>query len=577
MLRIPATLLSLLLLHFELGTVSAKPGRRPKYTVDENNNIINNYNDLYTLNLTVAGTVFNVMLDTGSTDAWVAPTDTDVLSGNFTDTGAVAAIFYGDGSNFVNGTVGIAEVEVAGQKIADQAFINVLNSVGEEFDQEHGVIGLIGLGFDGPSGDIPAALTKAGYNGSEVGKSVLTNIFDQNPTFGRFFAFSLSRVGDVADSADASLTISGYDDRYTAVQDAPLLLQHPPNSGMWSVQTDDVAINGVTIPWISSSATSPKAPKTVLLDTGTSNILVSQELRDAIYSAVPGAILAANSSIPNPNFNQDNDVWVIPCDTPVNLTVKFAGLDYPIHPLDVTDVSFLVGPDGNNYTVCINSVTNGGSVLGENLDALYGDSMLRNVYTVFSFGNETTPPHVQLLSDTQTDEAAQDFALVRSEILASSPLELSPQDIINLFDGPSSNSSDVPSSTSSSIGTTTPTPIQTSATASSPTETASDPPSDDNSADLSKVTSGKPAVNLADSDSTTSNSDSAAAKWGPIIVGLLGANLLVLLVLTFLGVMNYIRGGRTTGASRAVNASYVPVKLKDEGVPRRSSFERYND
>jgi hypothetical protein len=106
-------------------------------------------------------------------------------------------------------------------------------SVGEESDQDSGIFGLVGLGFDGPSGSIPAALTNAGFNGTEIGKSVLTSIYDQDLTKGRFFSFSLSRVGDVEDTADASLVISGFDDKYASVQSAPLLPQFPVNSGAW--------------------------------------------------------------------------------------------------------------------------------------------------------------------------------------------------------------------------------------------------------------------------------------------------------------------------------------------------------
>ncbi|KAJ7684330.1 hypothetical protein DFH06DRAFT_1288673 [Mycena polygramma] len=125
MLRFPPPLLSLLFLHLQLWPVSAKPGRRPQYTMDADNNIVNNYNDRYTVNLTVAGTSVNVMLDTGSTDMWVAPIGG--ISGSFKNTGASAEIAYGDGSNFVNGTVGLGLVEIAGFSIPEQAFINVTN------------------------------------------------------------------------------------------------------------------------------------------------------------------------------------------------------------------------------------------------------------------------------------------------------------------------------------------------------------------------------------------------------------------------------------------------------------------
>jgi hypothetical protein len=107
--------------------------------------------------------------------------------------------------------------------------IKLSQSAGEESD----IFGLVGLGFDGPNGTIPSALTNAGFNGTEIGKSVLTSIYDQDVTKGQFFSLSLSRFGDVEDTADASLVINGFDDKYASVQFAPLLPQFPVNSGAW--------------------------------------------------------------------------------------------------------------------------------------------------------------------------------------------------------------------------------------------------------------------------------------------------------------------------------------------------------
>ncbi|KAJ6500805.1 aspartic peptidase domain-containing protein [Mycena sanguinolenta] len=576
--RFSVSLLSLLFFHLELWSVSAKPGRRPQYTVDADNNIVNNYNDRYTVNLTVAGTSVNVMLDTGSTDAWVAPLGG--ISGSFNDTGAFAAIYYGDGSNFVNGSIGLGLVEIAGMSIPNQAFINVTNSVGEESDVAQGIFGLVGLGFDGPDGSIPAALTAAGYNGTDIGKSVLSSIYAQNPSDGHFFAFSLSRVGDVEDSADASLTIAGYDPKYIGVQSAPLLPQYPLNSGRWSVLTEGISVGGSDIPWTALGSDVPKGQAAVLFDTGTTNFLVSAALRDAIYSAVPGAVLAKNSSIPNPKFSEDDDVWVVPCGTAVNMTTKFAGQEFPIHPLDLTDLTVLVGPDGKNYTVCTGSATNGGPILGPGLDALYGDSFLRNVYSVFSFGNDSTPPHVQLLADTQTDAAAADFFTVRAELLESSPPELSPKDIISLFDGSSSGSSSVSATATATATTTTPVSTPASATTTTPVSTPASATQATTAADAdvpactvpassdALANSGKPALNLAE----TNASGNGVYNYGPIIVGLLAANLVLLLVVAFFSVMTYVRNGRKSGPSRALNPSYVPVKLKEDfdGAPRSS-------
>ncbi|KAF7298353.1 Six-hairpin glycosidase [Mycena kentingensis (nom. inval.)] len=595
--RLPATLLSLLLLHLQLWSVSAKPGRRPHYAMDEDNNIVNNYNDRYTVELTVDGTPVNVMLDTGSTDMWVAPPGG--LSGKGKKTGAVAALYYGDGSNFVNGSVDLGSVEIAGYTIADQAYINVLNSVGEESDRALGIFGLVGLGFDGPFGTVPGALTEIGLNGTEVGEAVLSSIFKANPTKGQYFSFSLNRIGDVGDTADATLVISDVDPAYSAVLNAPVLPQYPARSQRWSIVSEGISVNGQQVPWKSYNKAVPANHATVLLDTGTTNFLVPAEVRDAVYSAVPGAVLSRNSSIPNLKFSEDEDTWVIPCNTPVNITTRFAGQDLVIHPLDLSDMAFLTGPDGKNYTVCIGSMTNGGPILGSSFDALYGDSFLRNVYSVFSFGNATSGPYVQLLPDlTSMDVAVADFHVVRGELLENAPQELAPADIIRLFDGPSAVTAIHGSATASASVPVASASATTSASASGYPTTGSglgggSDSDSGSSASIPECTppagsdalkNSKNAVGTLSENDTSSSSSSSSSmdKWGPIIVGLLSANLLLLILVAALGVMNCVRNGRTAGATRGGNAKYAPVKLKEDAFAApRGSYEhdqvRYSD
>ncbi|KAJ7288684.1 aspartic peptidase domain-containing protein [Mycena rebaudengoi] len=521
MLRLPATLFSLLILSGDLYPVSAKPGhghRRPNHY----DNILNQSNDRYTVNLTVAGVPVNVMLDTGSTDMYVDPPK-GIKASTYNNTGVYAAIYYGDGTNYVNGTVGLGLVDIAGHQIPMQAFIKVTNSVGEEGDREDGIFGLVGLGFDGPDGSIPAALSSSGEDGEDLGKSVLANIFDQEMGKERFFALSLSRAGDRRGSAEASLSIGEYSKSYTDVQYAPMLPQYPENSGAWSILYEGMSVNGKPIAY---KADKKGSPSSVLLDSGTSNFLLPNDLVDAIYGAVPGAVIAKNSTIPNTKWSADEDVWVVPCETAVNVSVSFGGQDFPIHPLDITDLTVLIGPDGKNYTICTGSITNGGDVVNRN--AIFGDSFLRNTYTVFAFGNKTQPPYIQLLSQTQRGRAARDFARVRSNLLDDSPPELSPRDVINLFDFPTPEES-------------------------------------------GRKTSGKASVDLADDASSSSGTNSQVAKYGPIIVGLLGANLVVLIVLVCLALLNCVRTGRSEGPSRALGVKYAPVKFKETESSRFSA------
>ncbi|KAJ7755248.1 family S53 protease-like protein [Mycena metata] len=63
-----------------------------------------------------------------------------------------------------------------------------------------------------------------------------------------------------------------------------------------------------------------------------------------------------------------------------------------------------------------------------------------------------------------------------------------------------------------------------------------------------------------DSATGTDGSDGSVRKYGPIIIGLLSGNLVLLLILVILGVGQYIRRGGTARQS----SKYAPVKLREE-------------
>ncbi|KAJ7613901.1 aspartic peptidase domain-containing protein [Mycena polygramma] len=495
------------------------------YLNNADNDLTNSCNTRYTINVTVAGTVVNAFVDTGSTDLWLNPPGGVI--GAFNSTGVAAKLDFGDGTYFVNGTIGLAKVAIAGQKVPAQAFLNVTENIG--FTGEYGIVG---LSFDVPGfARIPAALTAAKLDGAVVGKSFLSSVFDQNPDKGRFFALSLSRLFDPKDSADAGLDIAELDEKYTAVQAAPVLPQYPSDSIQWSILSDGIQVNGAPITWPSNTESTPEGKNVVLLNSGTSNILVPAEIRDAIYSNVPGAVLAKSSRIPNSQWSSDRDVWVVPCSTPIRMSTFFGGQRIRIHPLDVVDLTTAVGPDGQNYTICVGAITNGDVLSAGSLDANFGDTFLRNTYTVFNFGNETTKPHVQLLSVTPRG-AANDFKRVRAKALRNGPPELAPADIIALFDA---------ASTSGSSGA-----------------------------------DGKLSNNLAAAASTASNNtDSQVSKYAPIVIGLLGANLVLLVVLVAFGVVWFIRGGRRVGSVTA--RQYAPVKLREDMLRADREEGRYSD
>ncbi|KAJ7169191.1 aspartic peptidase domain-containing protein [Mycena crocata] len=537
-----------------------QPSHHP-WDDDPDDDINNNRNLRYTASLKMNGKIINVMLDTGSTDLWLNPPGG---VGPFEDTGVDHRISYGEGKTFINGSIGLGDMEIAGHRIPRQAFINMTQNVGLN-ECGSGICGLVGLGFDSPTQGIAHSLSTAGIDPS-VGKSVLSSIFDQSPTpsQNRFFAISLSRLGDENGSADASINIGEYDSDYAAVQYEAKRPVHPPTAKSWRLLSDGITLNGVMVPWpVRSTNTSAGLKNLVLLDTGTTNILMRPDMRDSIYSKIPGAVLAKNSSLRNAYWSSDRDVWVVPCNASLDLSAIFGGQPYPLHPLDMTQMYTSVGPNGVNYTVCVGSITNGGTITSGSTDALFGDTFLRNVYTVFSYGDEQTTPFVQFLSQTKMWESQQDFAVVRKELLANGPPEIAPADLVRIFDGHSSGSSSggSPSSGSSSGGSSSGGSSSGGSSSSSGSSSGNCPSSPSGSARLN-------LLNGDDSDSATSSS--ALDKYSQIIIILLGANLVCVLVLIALGVTSFVRN-RTAGLARGPSPKYVSVKAKDD-VLLRSSF-----
>lgn len=136
-----------------------------------------------------------------------------------------------------------------------------------------------------------------------------------------------------------------------------------------------------------------------LLDSGTSLSTLPQYYVDLIYKNVPGSQPVDDS----PGF------YVLPCETKLNVSMVFSGIEYPMNPLDITR---LATSDDNSTVLCINSLTYS-DPSDDRQDFILGDAFLRNVYSLFDFGNYTTVtddgPFMQILSLTDKDKAWADF------------------------------------------------------------------------------------------------------------------------------------------------------------------------
>ncbi|KAJ7909590.1 aspartic peptidase domain-containing protein [Mycena leptocephala] len=304
-----------------------------------------------------------------------------------------------------NGTIGFATVQLGSYTVQNQVFNNATAvSTGEVLDA--GLDGLIGLSFAGV--DVSPLMNTLQENGMDpnLGLPFLFNVFDQTPNQNNFIGISLSRTDDLEGSAEASLTINEVDPTYEAVAKSPVLPLFPGDNGVWSILMDGMTVGGVNVPLPPSQAGAPPGKLVATLDTGTPNAAISPQWADAVYSTIPGAQVQLVEVF-------GAKTWTIPCNTTTIVALEFGGQSFPIHPLDLTDVTV----DATNTPICFSPFFVG--QVNSEEDLLFGDSFMRNFYSIFNFGGSDIPSSIQLLSQTNATEAAADVLKVRMALLAA--------------------------------------------------------------------------------------------------------------------------------------------------------------
>ncbi|KAI9059263.1 acid protease [Trametes sanguinea] len=362
----------------------------------------------YTTDVTLGGKKFSVQIDTGSSDLWVAGNVP-----NNKETGKETKVQYA--VDAVEGSILTASLEFAGYTVDDQAFINVSPSA--ENPDGNGLIGL------GPNTGSQVRDTL----GSSAGDPVLDRIFRQNTSTPNYITILLGRIRDPTDSPTGDLTVGeilpGYE-QVTSQPKLPVSVLASNNAGNqhWQVLLDSDGIIGPAGNNVidelnvktAVDSTSNDKQLTVVLDTGYSLPQVPPAVAEAFYSKVPGASL-----VNRPDLN--GEVWQIPCDKEINVTFKFGGVKYPIHPLD-TNLDLNLTDSWGKQT-CIGAFQPMNPQDGATYDMIFGMAFLRNTYTYINFGDfvdgsasSTAAPYVQLLSTTNNSaEAHSDFVKVRGD------------------------------------------------------------------------------------------------------------------------------------------------------------------
>jgi len=316
---------------------------------------------------------YNVILDTGSADFWLAsegcrecrdvPIFEPSASSTFRNLSAPFSIKYGSGD--ASGVLGQDTVQMAGFKVEMQTFAvatdvstGLLNSP---------VSGLLGLAFQtiATSGATPFWETL-----------VKSNASDQP-----LFSFYLSRFLDdpSANSAEpgGQFMLGGTNTSlYTGEIDFVDIPEGLETYWIIPIKTMTVQGNELVFPATSISHAA--------IDTGTTLVGGPPSAIQSIYAQIEGSF---------PGTGDYESYWFYPCNTPVNISLSFGGRTWSIDPVD-----FMLAQV--TRTQCVGAFFE--LQMGSGAPSwIVGDTFLKNVYSVYRYN----PPSIgfaELSSNVKT-------------------------------------------------------------------------------------------------------------------------------------------------------------------------------
>ncbi|KAH9045336.1 acid protease [Lactarius pseudohatsudake] len=340
---------------------------------------------IYITNITLGGVNYSVQIDTGSSDLWIKGSTSPLPNTNQTST--TYNLTYGLG--WAYGHISYSAVQFAGISVPNQAFLDVSSAQNPTLD--YGTNGIIGLGFTSLS-TIDALINKTG---SSSGRSLLYNLFSDNPREPNFIAFSLQRSTDPTNDTEGTFLIGELDPDYTAVNETSPIPTFPiTGPRRWTVLIEAILVGNSVIPMTTTVPNAPSNRAVALLDSGTSYSYASPEVSNAIYGNIPGAQLRLTNrsmrpSFPHPPYRSSSP------KAPITRALVWARL-YP-------KTCQPVAPAADNF------------------DMILGDNVLRSVYSVYDFGDfdasgNMGAPYVKLLSIVDPNQASKDFAAARGTV-----------------------------------------------------------------------------------------------------------------------------------------------------------------
>jgi cathepsin D len=364
-----------------LGRVGRRASTQGFSMIDEN--LDASY--LGTVDIGTPPQTFNVVLDTGSSDLWVATSGCQGCSSqtpvynaaqSSSNQGAsgtngpqTTTIRYGSGQ--VSGTIGQETVSMGGFTIQNQVFLEV-DRVSQGL-VDNTLSGIMGLAFDTISSTRSTPFWQALTNGNQL----------QDPEM----SFWLNRVRNDPNAQQNEFggifTLGGTN---STLFSGDIDFQNMPGQqpSFWLLSLTGLTVQGNSIQ-ISTGSNALSA-----IDTGTT--LVGGPTTDVqnLWNQVPNS---QDLGAQMPGF------WAFPCDTNIQVSMTFGGKSWPINPDDMN-----LGPVDNQGQFCLGGIFD--LSLGSNIESgsgnpawVVGDTFLKNVYTVF----RSNPPSIGF---AQLSEAA---------------------------------------------------------------------------------------------------------------------------------------------------------------------------
>ncbi|RDX49668.1 acid protease [Lentinus brumalis] len=305
---------------------------------------------------------YNVILDTGSSDLWLAandglsasqsdgiPTFDANASSTFTDLNTPFSISYGSGA--ARGNLGQDSVQFAGFEVSDQVF-GVVTQISNNLLTSP-VSGLMGLGFKSISSSGATPLWQALAESSGT--------LDQP-----LMAFQLTRFVDVQNAQvlepGGTFNLGAVN---TSLYTGDIDYQPIPEGqeGYWIQELTGLTVNGQSVSLDAGSASY------AAIDTGTTLVGGPADSIAALYAQIPGseALTGDNAGY-----------YTYPCDTNVTVTMKFgnSSIAWPISNADF----LLMQVSGNSCVGGFFQLDTSGSSAPP---WIIGDTFLKNVYSVF--------------------------------------------------------------------------------------------------------------------------------------------------------------------------------------------------